>query len=620
MNLIQPFFSLIGFVLCFAQGQAMAAYKPPMTFIKEVHHIHVNADGSSTDLNESSIRIETANAVRRFGERKITYSGSHEIVEVIEAYTLQPDGSKVHLEPDQIRTQDAGNGSEGIYSDEKEKLLIYPKVQVGSVLYYKYKSQQHTPDFPGHFFWSAHYSPFYAWSDVEVNLTHSPGIDLKFSVKGATGGPQPLLAGDAAGTLRYQYRYKQDQFSTPEAGVVALQDFAPNISVSSFKNYGDVGLAYQARAQPKAEVTPGIKTLALKLTENDTTPKEKARRLYNWVSKNIRYVGVYVGAGGYVPHEAQSILDNRYGDCKDHVTLLEALLSAVGIASSPALVNSDDAYKLPELPTPGIFDHVITFIPSLNFFLDSTSEFAPFGKLPGSDLQKPVVLTASGTLGRTPSVDIAKDFTVSHVSMKIQKDGSILGSSESKMHGYEEIKSRQSQASYKDKDQEGVVNKLLYRYLESGTGKIETPDPKDLEEPWYVNAVFKLDPMVNVPGPSALAFPVGLAPGNIRWLAMAKANLQKKYPESCASTRHVEQVNLEIPAGVTVTSMPKNVTFKKGDLTYTARYTRKGSSLVAHRELVIKRKERFCQPSDEIDWLALTDVMKRDLRSQVFIR
>lgn len=620
MKLSNPFFSLIGLIFCFCQGQAMAAYKPSMTFVKELHHIHVNADGSSTDQAESSIRIDTANAVRRFGERKITYSGSHETVEVLEAYTLQPDGTRVPLEPDQIRTQDAGNGSEGIYSDEKEKLLIYPKVQVGSVLVYKYKSHQHTPDFPGHFAWSAHYSPFYAWNDVEVNLTHAPGIDLKFSVKGANGGSQALIAGDAPGTLRYQYRFKQDQFSIPEAGVVALEDFAPHISVSSFKTYGDVGLAYQVRAQPKAEVTPAIKTLALKLTEKDKTPMDKARSLYNWVSKNIRYVGVYVGAGGYVPHEAQSILDNRYGDCKDHVTLLEALLSAVGIASSPALINSDNAYKLPELPRPGIFDHVITYIPSLNLYLDSTSEFAPFGKLPGSDLQKPVVLTASGTLGKTPNVDSAKDFTESHSIMKIQKDGSVVGTSKSKMHGYEEIHSRQSQASYKDKDPEGVVNKLLYRYLESGTGKIETPDPKDLDEPWFVNATFKLDPMVNVPGPSALAIPVGLAPGNIRWLAMAKANLQNKFPESCASKRHMEQVRLEMPAGITVTSIPGNVTFKREELTYTARYSRKGKTLEVQREIVIKRKERFCPPSDEADWLALTDVMKRDLRSQVFIR
>jgi len=204
--------------------------------------------------------------------------------------------------------------------------------------------------------------------------------------------------------------------------------------------------------------------------------------------------------------------------------------------------------KLVRLPRPGIFDHVITYIPSLNVYLDSTSEFAPFGNLPGSDLQKPVVLTASGTLGETPNVDSTKDFTESHTIMKIQKDGSVVGTSKSKMHGYEEVHSRQSQASYKDKDPEGVVNKLLYRYLESGTGKIETPDPKELDEPWFVNAAFKLDPMVNIPGPSALAIPVGLAPGNIRWLAMAKANLQNKFPESCASKRHMEQVRLEMPA------------------------------------------------------------------------
>ncbi len=63
--------------------------------------------------------------------------------------------------------------------------------------------------------------------------------------------------------------------------------------------------------------------------------------------------------------------------------------------------------------------------------------------------------------------------------------------------------------------------------------------------------------------------------------------------------------------------LPRTIRFS---LTYTARYIRKGRSLVVDRELVIKRKERFCQPSDEYDWLALTDVMKRDLRSQVFIR
>lgn len=37
-----------------------------------------------------------------------------------------------------------------------------------------------------------------------------------------------------------------------------------------------------------------------------------------------------------------------YGDCQDHVALLEALPEAVGIAISPALINSSDANRLPQ--------------------------------------------------------------------------------------------------------------------------------------------------------------------------------------------------------------------------------------------------------------------------------
>ncbi len=50
-------------------------------------------------------------------------------------------------------------------------------------------------------------------------------------------------------------------------------------------------------------------------------------------AQNIRYVAVYLGNGGLEPNSAQSILDNHYGDCKDHVTILEALLAA---KASPA--------------------------------------------------------------------------------------------------------------------------------------------------------------------------------------------------------------------------------------------------------------------------------------------
>ena len=210
----------------------------------------------------------------------------------------------------------------------------------------KSKAVQHTPKFPGHFFLWEHYSPHARYESVKVELTHD----------------------------------------------IDIIDFAPNFSASTFKSYAEVGQAYQVRAKEKAKVTPAIQTLANELIEKAKakTTLEKVKLMHHWVAQNIRYLGIYVGAGGYVPHDAQSILDNRYGDCKDHVVLLEALLAAAGIDSSPALINSGAAFLLPQLPTPGIFDHVITYVPSLNVFLDSTSRFAPLGTLPNGDLDKPV--------------------------------------------------------------------------------------------------------------------------------------------------------------------------------------------------------------------------------------
>jgi len=88
-----------------------------------------------------------------------------------------------------------------------------------------------------------------------------------------------------------------------------------------------------------------------------------------------------VGSGGVVPHAADTVLDNFYGDCKDHVTLLEAMLTAVGIESSPALINSGNAYHLPTAPALGTINHVITYIPSLDLYLDPTAAQTEFGYL-----------------------------------------------------------------------------------------------------------------------------------------------------------------------------------------------------------------------------------------------
>ena len=132
-----------------------------------------------------------------------------------------------------------------------------------------------------------------------------------------------------------------------------------------------------------------------------------------------------IDVGGFVPRPAQAVLEHRYGDCKDHVVLLEALLRAVGIESSPALVNSGAAMKLPELAISTPFNHVIVHVTGLDLYPDSTARFAPLGTLPDAVMDQPVLLTASGQIARTPRTTAQTNRTHTRAWMELAADGGV---------------------------------------------------------------------------------------------------------------------------------------------------------------------------------------------------
>ena len=77
--------------------------------------------------------------------------------------------------------------------------------------------------------------------------------------------------------------------------------------------------------------------------------------------------------------------------------MLQALLAAKGIASTPVLINAGAAYSLPPVASTDVFDHMINYIPALGLYVDSTSRYTPFGSLPFADSDKPVVHTIGFT-------------------------------------------------------------------------------------------------------------------------------------------------------------------------------------------------------------------------------
>ena len=595
----------------------MAAFTPATTILMDHRDIELKANAGFTRTNEWMIRIDTQQGVDQNGQATLHFDGKRAKQTVVDAYTIKPDGEKVAVSPDRIKVRnEASDELSPYFSDQMTTVIIFPQVEVGSKLYYKIVTQQEEPTIKGNYSVGYYFSPHYRYEGTRIWLTHPPELQVYTDSRNVVGETTTL----PDGRIRHEYKFTQDKAHPPEPNRVELSDFAPGVQFSTYPSYAAFASTFQNLMQPKTRVTPQVQALADKLTTGSTTPKEKAQKLYNWVSANIRYVGIDVGASGFEPHSADEILANQYGDCKDHTVILESLLLAAGIPSTPALINLSDTYELPKLAGTN-FDHVITYVPSLDVYLDSTAQFAEFGTLPPEELGKPTVLTQSGETRRTPYSSSKRDYTITRTKLKLMPDGRIMGSSIYEPHGSFTYSSRSRQFSYENRDNQTIIDSLLGRFQETGTGDITHPDPTDLSNTWIVKSKFELDPVINLPGPSAFTIPNGLTPGYIKTSAKERPFKNRRYPYVCGSDRHIEYIELNLPNNVRVTRVPDGRTAEIGAQYYKSSYRLEGRTLKVTRELSEEIRKDFCMPSknETIERTIMMNTIKADLRSQIFM-
>lgn len=595
-------------------GKSFADYLPPTTNERTVETITVKADASNVEIDESTILVETLKGVED-SQKDIPYISSLASVEVLEAYTLQADGRKIRVPKDAIRTTvDQSSNGAPMFSDNKHKIIIFPDVKVGSRLYYKTRTVQRIPEFKGQYYQPQFFSPHHRYGHFEINLIVSDKLPVQVDTKGMQGG----LIKESNHQKFYRYIFKQNSVLPPEPNEIEIEDFAPYFTASSFKDQVDLGRAYQALSHPKAKVTPTIQKIADELTKGITDKRLQAKALYQWVSVNIRYVAVFIGDGGMEPHEARTILKNRYGDCKDHTVILEALLRAKGIESSPALISSGDAFKLPKLAVVEPQNHVINYIPSFDLYLDSTAQFAPFGILPGDDLDKPVILTALNRRGHTPVMHAKENVHSSKTTIKINEDGTMTGTGQSHMTGSTEINYRSSKYDDIGTEDEAIVKDRLMLSDETGNGKIFATDPSDLNKPFEEKVSFSLDAESNFPGPGAMTIPLGISNPVLALMAKMKPKEFRNFPFVCGSSIIEESYLIEFPAKIKITRVPKGVNFNNAGIKYTAEYHLSGNKLEVLRHYQRQKPSMACLAKDSEPQMEFFKVLQRDIRSQVF--
>jgi len=145
------------------------AFRPTHTMLRGLIQLQVNRDGSSTEISETLVRIETEAGVKNYSEQSHEYNGALSNLEVLEAATIQPDGTRIDVPADRILTRDQlGEEAAVLNTDGKVKVIVFPAVAVGSQLLLRLKTTQHTPEFPGHFISASYFSPHSRYESYTV--------------------------------------------------------------------------------------------------------------------------------------------------------------------------------------------------------------------------------------------------------------------------------------------------------------------------------------------------------------------------------------------------------------------------------------------------------------------
>jgi Domain of Unknown Function with PDB structure (DUF3857)/Transglutaminase-like superfamily len=581
-------------------GEAFAEATPPTPAIivktMTVDTV-VTPDGNYTTTLHVERVATNQSAAQRIAQQTIEYSESMETAEIAEAFTRKTDGRILEVDRSRIFAQaPPGSPQVPMFTDRKQKVIVFPDVAPEDTVVFTVK-RTHKPFFASQFFGGQVFQRDWAFEDVRERITlpktmaahiDAIGVDHQFEQAGEN--------------VTHIFFYKNAHPPATAPSALSLWDTDPQYTISTFPDYAAIATAYWQLASGKAAVTPRIQALADEIAAAATDRREQAHLLHDWVSKHIRYVAILLGNGGFEPHDAATILGNGYGDCKDHVVLLEALLAAKGIASAPVLINSGNRYRLPEAATPAAFNHVLSYLPEFDLYIDSTVGVAPFGMLVADEYGKSVAVATepNPSVATLPLVTTEDNEEKLQTTAQLMPDGSVSGQSTTVASGPFGIRLRQLAASVEARGQSQWAETYFKSLGWHGTASFQFDPPRAQLAPIYAfSASFELEAR-----PEFLESRAFEPPGGIRMLVrpgeflLGSWTLPKTAPTPCFSGRQIEELSLTLPPGRDIETLPSGKNIDNAYLRYESNWQRDGQVVTVRREISVKVPVAICR--DEI--------------------
>jgi len=406
--------------------RAAAALPLPATYPKDTDAIMLLDEQITVVRDDGEIRTTYRRAYkilrpegRGHGVVVVSFDGETKLTS-LKAWCIPAQGGDYEMkEKDAIETALAGMLSGSFYDDSRQKILRIPAADPGSVVGYEYE-QRRRP---------------YVFQDKWLFQDPDPVVRARFSLRLPKGWEYKTVwmnyseqKSTAVGEDTWVWELQnlpaiEAEPSMPPwkavAGWLAVTYYPREQSqrAKSHASWAELGAWYSQMAAGRRDPSPELKQKVTELTAAAPGTLEKVRALAAFAQRDVRYVAIEIGIGGYIPHGAREIFANRYGDCKDKATVLSAMLKEIGIESHYVLINATRGVTAREFPSMLNFNHAVLAIrlpqdvptttlfatrehPELGrlLFFDPTDDVTPLGYLPPS-LQKNQGLLVTDTGG-----------------------------------------------------------------------------------------------------------------------------------------------------------------------------------------------------------------------------
>lgn len=374
-----------------------------------LHHrvaVKVLPNGLTERLDHRIIRILDDRGVRSQAVQALAFDPAESTVEVRRARVMRKDGTIDEIGEERMYA--LASAGYRMYYDQRQVQVGFPGLRPGDTIEVAFVRR----DIAAKNMFDTYFGDIVPLSGmeprkfVEYVLEAPADKPIYFNVK------VQQKRGKDGRTIVYRHALKDVPGIKPEQGMPGWSEVAKYLHASTYKTWDDVGKWYWALVKEQLAADKAIKG-AVKDVLGKLPPgadeRTKVAAIYEHVVRNTRYVGLEFGIHGFKPYRTTDVYSRRFGDCKDKASLLKVMLAEAGIPSNLVLVRTRDQGTMPGNPASlAVFNHAITFVPSLDLYLDGTAEWSGPSELPSNDQGATVLLVKDGKGAELRTIPISK--------------------------------------------------------------------------------------------------------------------------------------------------------------------------------------------------------------------